>query len=233
MPFGKMAAASVCMFRAHCNALVRMPRLTFGSFTRMLGTATQTSSNKLGNSDSSVENAAPPAGPELELKPEAAEKALLEEKVKLEEQLKEMTDRYKRSLADMENMRMRAQKMVDEAKLYGIQSFCKDLLEVADILQAATTSVPSEALDSGNAHLKGLHEGLCLTESQLQKVFTKHGLVTLNPLGARFDPYEHEALFHAPAEGRESGTVAVVTKIGYKLHGRTLRPAVVGVVKAP
>uniref|UniRef100_UPI00358FEA54 grpE protein homolog 1, mitochondrial n=1 Tax=Myxine glutinosa TaxID=7769 RepID=UPI00358FEA54 len=229
-----MASVSVCMLRAHCNALVRIPRLTLGRFTRMLGTATQTSStDKLANCDSNVENTASAASPELELKADAGDKALLEEKVKLEEQLKEMTDRYKRTLADMENLRMRAQKMVDEAKLYGIQSFCKDLLEVADILQAATTSVPHEALDSGNPHLKGLHEGLCLTESQLQKVFTKYGLAVLNPLGARFDPYEHEALFHAPAEGREGGTVAVVTKIGYKLHGRTLRPAVVGVVKAP
>lgn len=70
-----------------------------------------------------------------------------------------------------------------------------------------------------------------MTEIQMQKVFKKHGVLKLNPMGAKFDPYEHEALFHAPLEGKEPGTVGVVTKVGYKLHERTLRPALVGVVK--
>uniref|UniRef100_A0A1A8F876 GrpE protein homolog n=1 Tax=Nothobranchius korthausae TaxID=1143690 RepID=A0A1A8F876_9TELE len=162
-----------------------------------------------------------------------AEKVLMEEKIQLEEQLKEMTDKYKRALADTENLRMRSQRMVEDAKLYGIQSFCKDLLEVADILEKAMESVPKEEVSSKNPHLKNLFDGLVMTDVQVQKVFAKHGLVKLNPEGQKFDPYEHEALFHAPIEGKEPGTVAVVTKVGYKLHGRTLRPALVGVAKAP
>ncbi|KAF1380291.1 hypothetical protein PFLUV_G00162090 [Perca fluviatilis] len=150
----------------------------------------------------------------------------------LEEQLKDMTEKYKRALADTENLRTRSQKMIEDAKLYGIQGFCKDLLEVADILEKATESVPKEEVTSQNPHLKNLYDGLVMTEVQIQKVFTKHGLVKLNPDGQKFDPYEHEALFHAPVEGKEPGTVAVVTKVGYKLHGRTLRPALVGVAKA-
>lgn len=113
----------------------------------------------------------------------------------------------------------------------GIQSFCKDLLEVADILEKATESVPKEEIKDENPHLKSLYEGLVMTEVQIQKVFKKHGLLRLDPVGAKFDPYEHEALFHAPMEGKEPGTIALVSKIGYKLHGRTLRPALVGVVK--
>ncbi|XP_035608788.1 grpE protein homolog 1, mitochondrial-like [Oncorhynchus keta] len=164
-----------------------------------------------------------------------AEKALVEEKGHLEEQLKEVTDKYTRSLADMENLRTRSQKMVEDAKKYGIQGFCKDLLEVADILEKATDSVPKEEVTSQkNPHLKNLYDGLVMTETQIQKVFAKHGLFKLNPDGGqKFDPYEHEALFHAPVEGKEPGTVAIVTKVGYKLHGRTLRPALVGVAKAP
>ncbi|KAG2465457.1 grpE protein homolog 1, mitochondrial [Polypterus senegalus] len=162
-----------------------------------------------------------------------AEKQLAEEKAKLEEQFKEINDKYKRALADTENLRQRCQKLVEEAKLYGIQGFCKDLLEVADILEKATESVPKEELSRQNPHLKNLYDGLLMTEVQIQKVFTKHGLVKLNPLGAKFDPYEHEALFHAAVEGKDPGTVALVTKVGYKLHGRTLRPALVGVAKAP
>ncbi|KAF5887484.1 grpE protein 1, mitochondrial [Clarias magur] len=168
-------------------------------------------------------------------KPEqgTAEKVLAEEKVQLEDQLKELTDKYKRALADTENLRQRGQKMVEDAKLYGIQGFCKDLLEVADILEKATQSVPKEEVTSANPHLKNLYDGLVMTQVQVQKVFTKHGLVKLDPVGLKFDPYEHEALFQIPLEGQEPGTVATVTKVGYKLHGRTLRPALVGVVKAP
>ncbi|KAJ7403360.1 GrpE protein 1, mitochondrial [Pitangus sulphuratus] len=163
----------------------------------------------------------------------SAEKLLAEEKAKLEEQLKEVTDKYRRALADAENVRQRSQKLVEEAKLYGIQSFCKDLLEVADILEKATESVPKEEIKDDNPHLKSLYEGLVMTEVQIQKVFKKHGLLRLDPVGAKFDPYEHEALFHTPMEGKEPGTIALVSKIGYKLHGRTLRPALVGVVKDP
>ncbi|XP_056156294.1 grpE protein homolog 1, mitochondrial isoform X2 [Lampris incognitus] len=168
-------------------------------------------------------------------KPEqsAAEKTLVEEKIQLEEQLKEVTEKFKRALADTENLRTRSKKMVEDAKLYGIQGFCKDLLEVADILEKATESVPKEEVTTQNPHLKNLYDGLVMTEVQIQKLFTKHGLVKLNPDGQKFDPYEHEALFHTPMEGKEPGTVAVVTKVGYKLHGRTLRPALVGVAKAP
>ena len=58
----------------------------------------------------------------------STEKTLIEEKVMLEEQLKEAMEKYKRALADTENLRQRSQKLVEEAKLYGIQGFCKDLL---------------------------------------------------------------------------------------------------------
>ncbi|XP_029311168.1 grpE protein homolog 1, mitochondrial [Cottoperca gobio] len=170
---------------------------------------------------------------EAEKPEQSAADTLMKEKSQLEEQLKDMTEKYKRALADTENLRTRSQKMIEDAKLYGIQGFCKDLLEVADILEKATESVPKEEVTSQNPHLKNLFDGLVMTKLQTQKVFTKHGLVKLNPDGQKFDPYEHEALFHAPVEGKEPGTVAVVTKVGYKLHGRTLRPALVGVAKAP
>lgn len=181
------------------------------------------------NNGQSLEEDSRPS--EQKAEPPAADKVLLEEKGRLEEQLRETMEKYKRALADTENLRQRSQKLIEEAKLYGIQGFCKDLLEVADILEKATQSVPKEEIKDENPHLKNLYEGLVMTEVQIQKVFTKHGLLRLDPIGAKFDPYEHEALFHAPVEGKEPGTVALVSKVGYKLHGRTLRPALVGVVK--
>ncbi|KAM6220814.1 grpE protein homolog 1, mitochondrial [Rhynchocyon petersi] len=214
-----MAARCVWLARCALPALARPLRAA----PRLLCTAT-----KQKNGQSLEEDVAPG---EQKAEPPSSEKAFLEEKVKLEEQLKETTEKYKRALADTENLRQRSQKLVEEAKLYGIQGFCKDLLEVADILEKATQSVPKEEVREDNPHLKSLYEGLVMTEVQMQKVFTKHGLLRLNPIGAKFDPYEHEALFHAPVEGKEPGTVALVSKVGYKLHGRTLRPALVGVAK--
>lgn len=124
------------------------------------------------------------------------------------------------------------QKQVSDAKLFGIQGFCKDLLEVADILSAATTSVPKEAISEDNPHLKSLFEGLCMTDSQLQKVLSKNGLHQISPAeGEKFDPHRHEALFQQSVEGKEPDTIAVVTKVGYHLHDRTIRPALVGVFK--
>ena len=75
-----------------------------------------------------------------------------------------------RSLAEMENVRQRMKKQVDDAKLFAVQGFCKDLLEVADILTKATESVPQDAISDSNPHLKNLYEGLTMTNSQLLKV---------------------------------------------------------------
>ncbi|XP_031847497.1 grpE protein homolog, mitochondrial Roe1 [Nomia melanderi] len=143
----------------------------------------------------------------------------------------ELEDKYKRALADGENLRVRLTKQVDDAKLFGIQGFCKDLLEVADVLSKATESVPKDELTNKNPHLKTLFEGVQMTDAQLQKVFKKHGLISINPLNEKFDPNQHEALFQQEVEGKEAGTIVVVSKLGYKLHGRVVRPALVGVAK--
>ncbi|KAF8565441.1 hypothetical protein P879_06963 [Paragonimus westermani] len=144
----------------------------------------------------------------------------------------EIEDKYKRALAELENMRKRLMRQVDEAKMFGVQSFCKDLLDVADILTKATESVSSEELKPGvNPPFANLYEGLKLTEQQMLKVFERHRLVRITPVeGERFDPNIHEAVFQAPMQtGKEPNTVAVVTKVGYRLYDRTLRPAYVGV----
>ncbi|XP_075705128.1 grpE protein homolog 1, mitochondrial [Rhinoderma darwinii] len=216
-----MACGGLRILGHNLSTLLRTHRAPLRKCPQLMCTAAQ-QPNKPGQ-ESEEEKSKKPGEESAEL--------LAAEKARLEDQVKDVTDKYKRALADTENLRQRSQKMMEDAKLYGIQGFCKDLLEVADVLEKATQSVPKEEIKDENPHLKSLYEGLVMTEVQMQKVFKKHGIVKLNPAGAKFDPYEHEALFHAPVEGKEPGTVALVTKVGYKLHERTLRPALVGVVK--
>ncbi|XP_013165017.1 PREDICTED: grpE protein homolog, mitochondrial [Papilio xuthus] len=152
----------------------------------------------------------------------------------LKQQVKDYEDKYKRALADGENVRRRMMKQVEDAKSFAIQSFCKDLLDVADTLSAAADSVPERAeahAESAAAALRSLHDGLRLTRAQLDQVFARHGLVAVSPLREKFDPNLHEALFQQEVEGFEPGTVVTVSKVGYKLHERCVRPALVGVAK--
>ncbi len=96
---------------------------------------------------------------------------LIAQNKKLVEDKKDFEDKYKRALAEAENVRRRMLRQIDEAKLFGIQSFCKDLLEVADILGKATESSPQDQLKNGvNPHFAQLYEGLKMTDAQLTKV---------------------------------------------------------------
>jgi len=144
---------------------------------------------------------------------------------------REMEDKYKRSLADAENLRTRLTKQIQDQKLYAIQSFCKDLADIEDILHLAIESVPKDQVSDGNKHLKELYQGLTMTEARLLQVFKNNGLTQINPLNTKFNPNEHEAVMQKEEEGKESGTVIFVSKLGYKLHERVIRPAVVGVAK--
>jgi len=139
-------------------------------------------------------------------------------------------DKYIRSLAEKENIMKRNQKFLADAKLYAVQSFSKDLLEISDVLERATESVSKDELKSNKA-LEDLFQGLTMTYTELHKVFSKHGLEKEDPMDQVFDPNFHEAVFQLPDQEKKKGTVAVVQKTGYRLHGRTVRPALVGVVQ--
>ena len=170
-------------------------------------------------------------GPQESDQTEQQQNPLVEENKKLLDSVKDLDDKYKRALAEAENTRIRMRKQLEDAKIYAVQSFCKDLLDVADVFNTAIESVPKESVKS-NPNFKNLFDGVMMTEQQLQSVFRRHGLVTLNPIGEKFNPNEHHAMFQVEAPEKEPGSVSVVTKIGYKLHDRTIRPAMVGVVKA-
>ncbi|XP_011496644.1 PREDICTED: grpE protein homolog 1, mitochondrial [Ceratosolen solmsi marchali] len=222
--FGRVAIENVYQ---NSKSLLLRPRKCssfFVSSKRNFGTVieNQKDSNQTNSNPNLVES-------EQKLKSEI--ELLNKDIEELKEKNEELDDKYKRALAHSENLRLRLTKQIEDAKLFGIQGFCKDLLDVADILGKATESVPKDEISERNPHLKSLYEGLVMTEAQLNKVFKKHGVISLNPLNERFDPNQHEALFQQEVDGKEPGTVVVVSKVGYKLHERIVRPALVGVAK--
>uniref|UniRef100_A0A183FJD5 GrpE protein homolog n=1 Tax=Heligmosomoides polygyrus TaxID=6339 RepID=A0A183FJD5_HELPZ len=130
--------------------------------------------------------------------PKEAFYALLTEYDSLIEESSGWKDKYQRALAETENVRTRGIKQTEEAKAFAIQGFCKDLLEVADILNLAVDSVKPEQLESGDKALVDLHKGIVMTKTVLLKTFEKHGLVPVTPMGEKFDPNLHEAVFQVP-----------------------------------
>ncbi|CAB3224506.1 unnamed protein product [Arctia plantaginis] len=150
------------------------------------------------------------------------------------QQAKELEDKYKRALADGENVRRRMMKQVEDAKSFAIQSFCKDLLDVADTLAAAAESVPEGGGGGGGRRGGGWgggRRGRGAALAARRRAPHARAARAVSPLREKFDPNLHEALFQQEVEGAQTGTVVAVSKVGYKLHERCVRPALVGVAK--
>lgn len=143
----------------------------------------------------------------------------------------EARDRMLRTLAEMENLRKRTTKEVADARIYGITSFARDVLDIADNLQRALDAVPQETRDAADPGLKALIEGVELTEKSLHNALEKNGVKKLAPEGEKFDPNFHQAMFEVPDPSVPTGTVVQVVQSGYKIGERILRPALVGVAK--
>ena len=152
----------------------------------------------------------------------------------LDKQLGDKHDQVLRALAEADNARRRASLDVENAHKFGVQKFAKDLLDVADNLSRAADSVPEDLRASEEQPvLKALYDGVVMTDAALLKTFAKHGLTRLEPLGEKFDPNFHDALFEAPDPTKEPGTVMHVATPGYVMHDRCVRAAGVGVVAKP
>jgi molecular chaperone GrpE len=144
----------------------------------------------------------------------------------------EFKDKMLRSLAEMENLRRRTEREVADARQYGVTSFARDVLQVADNMHRALDVIGDELRNSNDANVKSLVEGLDLTERELMKVLEKHGVKIFSPLGEKFDPNFHQAMFEIADPSHAPGTVAQVVQAGYLIGDRVLRPAMVAVAKA-
>ena len=172
-----------------------------------------------GDGASEEEAGAEAAGPE-EVDPLAEQAARIAE---LEVEAQTLRDERLRALAEVENMRRRSERERREASRYGATALARDLLGVADNLR--------RALATGAAD--GLLEGVEMVERELGAAFARHNIARIEAEGERFDHNRHQAMFEVETADAEAGTVVQVVQEGYLLHDRLLRPAMVGVAKAP
>ena len=110
----------------------------------------------------------------------------------------ELRDRLLRTLAEMENLRKRTDREVADSRLYGVASFARDVLVVADNMRRALEAVTPELRTSAQNGAKALVDGVELTERELLKALEKNGVRQFTPQGEKFDPNLHQAMFEVP-----------------------------------
>jgi molecular chaperone GrpE len=143
----------------------------------------------------------------------------------------ELRDRLLRTLAEMENLRKRTEREVAGSRAYGVASFARDMLGVADNMRRALEAVSPELRASAEPGVKALIDGVELTERELIKALEKNGVRQFTPRGEKFDPNVHQAMFEVPDPTIPAGSVVEVVQPGYMIGERVLRPALVGVSK--
>ncbi len=130
-----------------------------------------------------------------------------------------------RAEAEMQNVRRRAERDVENAHKYGLERILTNLLPVIDGLEKALESAPEEA--------DPVIDGVRLTFKLVQNVLEKESVEVIDPLGEPFNPNEHEAMSVVENPDMEPNSVSLVIQKGYKLNQRLVRPAMVMVTKAP
>ncbi|MEZ5576494.1 MAG: nucleotide exchange factor GrpE [Candidatus Competibacteraceae bacterium] len=179
-------------------------------------------------------DAQPPVETTLAVEEEGAELSISHEEFEglqreLDQALAKADEHWKLYLgahAEMENLRKRAEREVQNAHKFALERFFGELLPVRDSLELGLAAA-SDAVD-----IAKLREGVELTLRQLTTAMEKFGAREVNPLGAKFDPGQQEAMAMLPTDQAEPNTVVQVVQKGYLLNERLIRPAKVIVAQA-
>ncbi len=142
----------------------------------------------------------------------------------------DLHDKHLRAVADLHNIRRRAQQDIEKERKFGVERFARDTLSVADNLGRALSALPAnlEALDPA---LRNVITGVQATERELQSVLERHGVTRIEALGKPFNAEFHQAVMEIEDASVPAGTVVQELVPGYLLAGRLLRAAMVGVSK--
>jgi molecular chaperone GrpE len=162
-----------------------------------------------------------------EMDAEAAEQEQQSETQQLRAEVATANDQVLRVQAEMQNVRRRAERDVENAHKYALDKFAADLLPVVDNLERALA-----AIDSADEGQKAVAEGLELTLKSFMEVLVRYKIEAIDPAGQPFDAELHQAVSMVPNPDLEHNTVMDVFQKGYTLNGRLVRPAMVVVSQA-
>lgn len=165
-----------------------------------------------------------PQVPETEVQAEAAAAGdeLAARVLELEEKLAEAQDQQLRMVADLQNVRRRAEQDVEKAHKFALEKFAGDLLAVVDSLERGL-----EMSSPDDEAIRPVREGLELTGKMLLDTLKRYGVEAIDPQGEPFNPELHQAVSMQPSTTAEPNSVLTVFQKGYSLNGRLMRPAMV------
>jgi molecular chaperone GrpE len=179
-----------------------------------------------------------------------------------EEQISELKDQLLRALAETQNVRRRADRDRADASKYAVTNFARDMLTVADNLRRTIDSAKPNAADAAKqaraadaakqasatdaatgqseapegaepSAAQALLDGVEMTERDLLASLERHGIKVVSPMGKPFDHNFHQAIFEVETADKEPGVIVQVIQDGFVIGDRLLRPAMVGIAKAP
>ena len=178
-----------------------------------------------------AKEATPKAPVEEVNRPEAAPEAKVADVVSHAEEIKLLNEKVLRALAEAENTRRRAEREIADSRAYAITGFAREMLTVQDNLRRALAHLPEEM--KSTSEYKAFVEGVEVTERELLNIFDRHGIKLVSPKGEEYDHNLHQAMFEVETDDAKPGTVVQVVQEGYVIRDRLLRPAMVGIAKAP
>jgi molecular chaperone GrpE len=149
----------------------------------------------------------------------------------LEKELEEVRQHVLYAQAETQNVRRRLEAEKQQTSAYAVTNFARDMLSVKDNLDRALASFPEDL--RSDERLKSLITGIEATGRELANVFQRHGIVKVEAMGQPLDPNRHQAMLEVPNDEAEPGTIVQEMQAGYMIKDRLLRPALVGVAKAP
>ncbi len=149
----------------------------------------------------------------------------------LEEELAEAKQQALYAQAETHNVRRRLEQEKINAANYASTGFARDMLSVKDNLDRALAAVPEEL--RSDDRIKSLLTGIEATSRELDTVFKRNGITRIEAMGQPLDPNRHQAMIEIPNDDAEAGTIVQEMQGGYMIKDRLLRPALVGVAKAP
>ena len=159
--------------------------------------------------------------------PHAAEFAVLEA---LKAEVESLKDQRLRALAEVENIRRRAEKERVEASQYAVTKFARDMLGIADNFARALAACPPALRAAADPQIAAVLDGVEATDRQLLATMERYGVKQIETDG-KFDPNLHQAIAEVPGGGKPPGTIVDVMQTGFMIGDRLLRPAMVTVAR--